>query len=143
MASLQNPKEVVTYNYGTDEDAGWNNLLTSIVTEQYTSGEVTSTVTETIDYDAIGNPISYRGATMGWYGRQMASYSKGGISITNTYDVEGVRGSKTVNGSKTTYQYINGQLYYEKRGDGKELYYLYDSYGNLAMIRMHEGYTKT
>ena len=55
VVTLQNPKEVVTYNYGTDADAGWNNLLTSIVTEQYTSGEVTSTVTETIDYDAIGN----------------------------------------------------------------------------------------
>lgn len=50
---------------------------------------------------------------------------------------------KTVNGSKTTYQYINGQLYYEKRGDGKELYYLYDSYGNLAMIRMHEDGVKS
>ncbi len=48
----------------------------------------------------------------------MTSYAKNGVSITNTYDVEGVRGSKTVNGSKTIYQYINGQLYYEKRGDG-------------------------
>ncbi len=66
---LQTPKEVVTYNYGTDTDAGWNRILKVITTELYTGSTVTSIVTETIDYDAIGNPISYRGATMGWYGR--------------------------------------------------------------------------
>ena len=136
--SLQNPKEVVTYNYGTDTDAGWNYLLTGITTQLYTGSTVTSTITETIDYDAIGNPISYRGATMGWFGRQMTSYSKNGTGITNTYDANGIRGSKTVNGSKTTYQYLDGQLQYEKRGDGKELYYLYDSTGTLFMIRMCE-----
>ena len=71
-------------------------------------------------------------------GRQMTAYSKNGTSITNTYDANGIRGSKTVNGSKTTYHYLDGQLQYEKRGDGKELYYLYDSTGTLFMIRMCE-----
>ena len=117
--------------------------LTSIRTRAFDENNaIASSITETIDYDAIGNPISYRGATMGWYGRQMTSYSKDGISITNTYDVDGIRGSKTVNGSKTTYQYLDGKLHYEKRGDGRELYYYYDSYGNLSMIRMWQGTTK-
>ena len=109
--TLQNEKEVVTYNYGADTDAGWNKLLTSIVIEKYTGNEVTSTVTETIDYDAIGNPISYRGATMGWFGRQLTSYSKNGTTITNTYDVEGIRGSKTVNEiAKGTLNYAWNQM---------------------------------
>ena len=59
-SALQNLKEVVTYNYGTDTDAGWDNLLTGITAKLYTGSTVTSTVTGTIDYDAIGNPISYR-----------------------------------------------------------------------------------
>ena len=142
-ASLQNETEVVTYNYGTDSDAGWNKLLKGITTTTYNEDNTTSTVTETIDYDAIGNPISYRGATMGWYGRQMTSYSKNGTTITNTYDVDGIRGSKTVNGSKATYQYISGKLYYEKRGDGRELYYYYDSYGNLVMLSMFKNGNKS
>ena len=135
---LQNETEVVIYNYGTDTDAGWNKLLKSLTRTTYHDDNTTTTTTETIDYDAIGNPISYRGATMGWYGRQMTSYFKNGTSITNTYDAEGIRGSKTVNGSKTTYQYINGKLYYEKRGDGRELYYLYDSQGYLTFIRTYK-----
>ena len=72
---------------------------------------------------------------MSWYGRQMTSYSKGNVSATFTYDADGLRGSKTVNGSKTTYFYVGDQLMYECRGDGKELYFYYDSYGNLSAIR--------
>ena len=69
----------------------------------------------------------------------MTSYSKGDVSATFTYDADGLRGSKTVNGSKTTYFYVGDQLMYECRGDGIELYFYYDSYGNLSVIRYVNG----
>ena len=53
--------------FSVDSDCGWENLLTNITINNYTDN---TTTVETIDYDEIGNPISYRGATLGWYGHQ-------------------------------------------------------------------------
>jgi len=123
------------YTADTDSDgngtaeAGWNNLLTAI---QITDGNGT-TVTQTIDYDQIGNPTTYRGANLVFNGRELESYTKGSNTISYTYDADGVRGTKTVNGVKSTYQYINGMLVYEKRGSA-QLYFYYDSYGHLSAI---------
>ena len=66
--------------------------------------------------------------------RQLTAYSKGGVNASFTYDAEGLRGSKTVNGVKTTYQYVGDKLYYEKRGDNQEFYYFYDGFGHLSTI---------
>ena len=82
-----------------------------------------------------GNPTEYQGATMEWYGRQLTSYSNGNVSATFTYDADGLRGSKTVNGSETTYFYVGDQLMYESRPDGTKLYFYYDSYEALSAIR--------
>ena len=71
---------------------------------------------------------------MAWKGRQLTGYAKNGTMSTFTYDADGLRGSKTVDGVKTVYQYVGDKLYYEKRGDSQEFYYFYDSYGNLASI---------
>lgn len=109
--------------------------MTGIETTTYDDKGVATTVTESIAYDAIGNPINYRGATIEWYGRQMTSYSKGNVSATFAYDADGLRGSKTVNGAKTTYFYVGDQLMYESRPDGTKLYFYYDSYGALSAIR--------
>ena len=122
----------VTYNYGKDSDAGWNYLLTSLTFTDYTNSS--NNRTETIDYDKIGNPLSYRGASMSWFGRQMRTYSKGSVSANFMYDADGLRSAKGVNGVKTTYQYVGDQLFYEKIGENKTLYYFYDSYGNLSQI---------
>ncbi len=77
---------------------------------------------------------------MSWFGRQMTSYSKGNVSATFTYDADGLRGSETVNGAKTTYYYVGDKLYYQHtaNADGStnyELYFYYDSYNNLSAIR--------
>ena len=122
----------VTYNYSKDSDAGWNYLLTSLTFTDYTNSS--NNRTETIDYDKIGNPLSYRGATMSWFGRQMRTYNKGNVSANFMYDADGLRSAKGVNGVKTTYQYVGDQLFYEKIGENKTLYYFYDSYGNLSQI---------
>ena len=135
-------KTGIKYNYGADSSCGWNNLLTSVQYLEYNGDVETVTKTETIDYDAIGNPLIYRGATLNWYGRQLTGYSKSGKTITMGYDADGLRSSKTVNGVKTTYQYVGDKLFYENRGNGDSFYYFYDSYGKLSAIYHHRNGTK-
>lgn len=130
----------VTYGYGADSDCGWENLLTNITIKNYTDN---TEITETINYDAIGNPLLYRGANLSWYGRQLTAYSKGGTNASFTYDASGLRSTKTVNGVKTTYQYVGDQLLYEDRGNGTKLYYFYDSNGILSAIYHHVNGVKT
>ena len=71
---------------------------------------------------------------MSWFGRQMRTYSKGSVSANFMYDADGLRSAKAVNGTITKYQYVGDQLFYEKIGENKTLYYFYDSYGNLSQI---------
>ena len=68
---------------------------------------------ETITYDEIGNPLSYRdGMEMIWLnGRNLTTLQSGNDSISYKYDSNGVRTSKTVNGVEYTYEYLGGQLY--------------------------------
>ncbi len=125
--------KTVAYGYGKDGKTGWNNLLTSVDIDGDGVGE-----NDTITYDKIGNPTTYLGATLTWNGRQLTSYTIDDKAITYTYDANGIRASKTVNGSKTQYFYVNGQLHYEERSDGTKLYYFYDSNGYLSGIN-HNG----
>lgn len=122
--------KTIDYHYGDDDKNGWSKLLIGVDFNH--SG--TCEAGETISYDAIGNPTSYLGATLSWYGRQLKSYEKGSTSISYTYDADGLRGTKTVNGTKTTYHYVGGQLRYEARG-AQKFYYFYDAGGNLSAIR--------
>ncbi|MCQ4114246.1 RHS repeat-associated core domain-containing protein [Ruminococcus sp. zg-921] len=90
---------------------------------------------ETITYDAIGNPLSYRdGMTMTWQnGRQLASLQKGTNNIQYSYDSDSIRVSKTINGEKCTFEYLDGMLLYETRGE-KYFHYYYDSNGTLCAV---------
>ena len=66
---------------------------------------------------------------MTWQGRQLARASKDGKSLKFTYDSEGIRTSKTVDGIKTEY-FLNGtQILAEKTGNEK-LFFFYDQQGN-------------
>ena len=67
-------------------------------------------------------------------GRQLATLTNGDTSISYGYDSGSVRTTKTVNGVKYTYAYLNGQLLYETRGDAK-FYYSYDANGILYNVR--------
>ena len=133
--SSATPSETIEYHYGKADNAGWNNILTGV--DFNGNGMVDET--EKILYDEIGNPTTYLGANMWWKGRQLTSYRKDGVDLLFTYDASGLRGSKTVKGTKTTYQYVDGKLYYENRGNGKELYYFYDSFNNLSAISYFNG----
>ena len=60
---------------------------------------------QTIAYDAQGNPTSYLGHTLTWEkGRQLKRFVKSdGTVIDYTYNANGIRTSKTVNGVKHEY----------------------------------------
>ena len=121
--------ETVTDSNGTASNAyeynnsNWGDVLTS-----YNGQNITC--------DEIGNPLTYRdGMSMTWKnGRQLATLTNGDTSISYGYDSDSVRTTKTVNGVKYTYAYLNGQLMYETRGDAK-FYYSYDANGILYNVR--------
>ena len=109
----------VSYTYG---DSGWQDLLTA-----YNGQEIT--------YDAIGNPTSYRGWTLGWQnGRQLAPAAKSGKSVSYAYDVNGIRASKTVDGVKHTYVYDGTQLLAERYGTTR-LEFMYNESGQPHLVR--------
>lgn len=108
--------DTINYTY----DTTWKDKLTS-----YDGQSIT--------YDAIGNPLTYRGATMTWNGRQLMSYTKGDTSITYKYDVNGMRTQKVVNGEEYNYYYVDGKLMYEGN-DTYDYYYRYDQEGRLGLI---------
>ena len=93
------------YTYG---DASWNNLLTA-----YDGKEIT--------YDGAGNPLAYNNRTAWKFtwekGRELSSASADGKNITFTYDVDGIRESKTINGVKHEYVTLDGLIYQEKWGN--------------------------
>ena len=111
----------VTVNYEYN-DSNWGDKLTSY------NGE-------TITYDEIGNPLSYRdGMEMTWLnGRKLTTLQSGNDSISYKYDSNGVRTSKTVNGVEYTYEYLNGKLMHETRGE-KVFDYCYDANGQLYAV---------
>ena len=117
------PQNTINYEY---DDANWKDKLTSY------NGQP-------ISYDAIGNPIGYNGYTLDWdNGRELATLSGNGITASYTYDADGLRATKTVNGVKTIYEYVGGQLLYEKKGD-IEIHYFYDANGSLRGIQTVDG----
>ena len=91
--------------------------------------QLTSWNGESVTYDAIGNPLLYRGRSLTWtQGRRLAGVSSEGLAAYYTYDESGTRTGKTVNGVSTQY-YINGsQILAQKRGEDI-LYFLYDETG--------------
>ena len=133
--------KTINYRYDKNGKTGWNNLLTGV---DFSSNGTYETA-ETISYDNIGNPTKYLGASLDWYGRQLTSYTveddtnttaNETLKVTYTYDADGLRGTKTHNGTKSTYHYVSGQLRYETRGNLK-FYYFYDASGNLSAIRYY------
>ena len=92
---------------------------------------------ESITYDEIGNPTSYLGATLAWFGRDLAGYTKGNKAISYKYDVDGMRYRKVVKENdsvKATYDYVysDGELIlltYTANGVANTARFVYDSFG--------------
>lgn len=125
-ANTSNPV-TVTYTYG---DSTWGDLLTSY------GGQ-------SITYDGIGNPTSYRGWTMAWEGgRQLNSMSKSGTSLSFKYNESGLRTKKTVGSTVHTYTYNNGKLAADVYGN-EALYFHYDSLGDIIGFTYKNGVSET
>ena len=57
-----------------------------------------------------------------------------GTAVTYTYDADGLRTTKQVGSTLYEYEYVGGQLVYEKRGDIR-FYYRYDYWDSLHQSR--------
>ncbi len=118
--ALGTPTDTVTYAY----DSTWKDKLTSY------DGQA-------ITYDEIGNPLSYRGYTLSWQGKRLQSLSGNNTTASYTYDEQGVRSSKTVNGVTTTFSYNGSLLMAQVQGSGtsqvKQLF-SYDANGDVISV---------
>lgn len=107
-------KNGITYTYG---DSVWKDKLTAY-------GD------QTITYDAQGNPVSYLGHALTWEkGRQLKSFD----NIQYTYNANGIRTSKTVDGVKHTYMLDGTKILSETWGENT-LIPLYDNEDSVCGI---------
>lgn len=108
-----------SFGYG---DNSWNDLLT-----EFNGQEIT--------YDTAGNPVSYRdGMTFEWgLQKKIASVTNGDDVIRYTYDFDGMRSSKVINGVETFFNYENGKLINSKTND-ETVWFMYDE--NASVIGM-------
>ena len=116
---LGTPVRTISYTYG---DAAWGDLLTA-----YNGRSIT--------YDQIGNPLNDGTWTYTWQqGRQLATMSSGNITWTYTYDANGMRTSRTSNGT-TAYTYVyNGSQLSMMTCNGNVLYFAYDAAGRPMTV---------
>lgn len=98
------------YTYG---NGAWRDLLTA-----YGGGSIT--------YSG-GNPTKYYdGSTFTWtQGRRLATAKVGSTNISYTYDMAGVRSSKTVGSTKYDFTTLSG-LVIRQTGGGKTIDFVYD-----------------
>ena len=89
---------------------------------------------DTFSYDAMGNPISYKGNTFVWQqGRRLVSGTLNRNRFRYSYDGNGMRYEKVVNGEKTCYYYDGTQLLMESK-NGNRIWYIYGATGIEGMI---------
>ena len=131
--NLQNKYEQVldpTYGYPT----GTQNGNTYEYTDTSWKDKLTKVNGSNISYDANGNPLSYRdGMSFEWEnGRILKNINTSDKAILMSYDSNGMRTQKTVDGVKTNYYYdSNKNLIALVKGNDTLLFY-YDSDGSAT-----------
>ena len=113
-----NPTSTILYTYG---DSNWKDKLTAY------NGKI-------IDYDAIGNPLSYDGKTFTWLGRRLNTYKSGSTTTSYTYNSDGIRTSKTVGNTTTEYFLSGSQILAQKTGSTTMPFY-YDANGTRIAFK--------
>ena len=112
----------VSYSY---DDDNWKDLLTSY------DGQF-------LTYDQIGNPLTYRdGMSFTWAGRQLSTATVNGKTSSYTYNQDGIRTSKTVDGTLTDYL-IDGSTIVAQRTGYDTLWFMYDSDGTRVGFTYHD-----
>ena len=104
----------ITFGYSND---GWNNKLTSV------NGTA-------LIYDENGNVLTYGDKSFTWNtGRNLESIVDGNNKYSYTYDENGIRTSKTVNGKTTYYNTKDGVILSQTDGMNT-MYFQYDTNGS-------------
>ncbi len=121
---------VKSYTYSSSE---WGDLLTAFNDTAIT-------------YDALGNPLSYYNGssyTFTWQGRRLVGAVKGTNNMSFTYDDNGLRTTKTVNGVTTEY-FWNGNLLAAEKTPTYLIVYNYDASGRpIGMAYRDSTYAKS
>ena len=131
--NLQNKYEQVldpTYGYPTGTQHG----STYEYTDTSWKDKLTKVNGSNISYDANGNPLTYRdGMSFEWEnGRVLKKISTPDKSVQMSYDSNGMRTQKSVDGAKTNYYYdSNKNLIALVKGNDTLLFY-YDSDGSAT-----------
>lgn len=98
---------------------------------------------ETITYDESGNPTSYLGANLTWKnGRQLASYTKGNLTVTYKYNADGLRTEKNVtkDGVVTNYKYTwSGDKLVHQVCGNEILHFYYDNNDEITGFSRDDG----
>ncbi len=90
--------------------------------------KLTSFNGQTITYDEVGNPLTYRGNTLTWnFGRRLASFG----NISYTYNEDGIRTKKMTEDSTTEF-YLDGSNIIRQSDGTDTLYFFYDRDDNLT-----------
>ena len=113
-AELNVPLSTKTWTY---DDSTWSDLLTN-----YNGTPIT--------YDEIGNPLTIGEKSLTWTGRQLQGWEDEENSVSYSYNGDGLRTSKTVNGTKTEYYYNGSILAGQKTGDNT-LVFMYDNNSDI------------
>ena len=152
VKTIKNGNDILEYTYSYDNGGNITEIKKNdVVIKNYTYGNsewrdlLTAFNGETITYDEIGNPLTYRnGLNFTWQnGRQLANISQNGNAIaTYSYDADGLRTSKTVNGATTEYYWLNGTLYGQKT-DNEYIFFLYDENGTAYGFIIQNGTEKS
>ena len=132
--------ETYTYTY----DTAGNILTANGHVYRYTDSVWKDLLTmydgQTITYDASGNPLSYYNGSRWLFtwanGRNLirARCASNGNTIIYTYNADGLRTSKTVNGVTHNYAYAGGKLLRETYGSNV-LDFFYDQNGNPYALK--------
>ncbi len=70
---------------------------------------------------------------MAWQGKRLESLSGNGLTASYTYDEQGIRSGKTINGVTTSFSY-NGSLLMAQVAPGKSLLFSYDANGQAVSV---------
>lgn len=123
--------DTVTYSY---DNAQWNDLLTAydgqkIAYEGQTYNSSRNSVSGTV---ISGNPVSYYNGTrwsMEWSdGNRLVEANSNKADVFYTYDRNGLRTTKTVDGVTYHYAYAGDKLVWQE-WDGNEFFFFYDNEG--------------
>ena len=135
----------VTKSFGYTNPS-WPDLLTSVTANGTTKDVLYEGQSQTSDVPSSGNPVTYyngKDYAFTWTkGRQLAKAVVDGKTVEYTYDMSGIRTSKTVNGTTYNYTTLSGKVMRQTWGS-KSLEFVYDDGSQPFAMIYNDGSTST